>query len=76
MITAVDARTLLANNKKAMDEKLADIEKRIIFACNAGDNIVQIDLPSGEWIIPITSALHDLGFYSKQIHSSGIDVRW
>lgn len=76
MITAQEARALIAKNKKAMEAELLKIEGKVKKACEAGETLIQHDLPSAEWITPTMTALEAHGFKTNQIHSSGIDVRW
>lgn len=74
MITASEARSILAKSKEGQKAILKQIDTKIREAAGKGETLIQHDVPSEEWIEPIQKELISLGFGSRKLHSKGIDV--
>lgn len=76
MITASQARDIVAQSKQGQEIELQKIEAEIKKLSNKGETLLQYDVASEEWVYPLCDMLNKLGFKAKQLHSKGIEIRW
>ena len=77
MITATEAREILANSEKAQTEELETIEIEIRKLAAKGNTILQYHLPSVEWVDPLASKLEKLGFTChRHPENKWIQIEW
>jgi len=76
MLTAKEARKILAGSKKAQEDDLAKIEEAISKQAAAGKTLYQAEVITEEWVPIFMDMFEAAGFDVRVLHAKGIEIRW